>query len=343
LPRDRAQTRSLRAYLWQPSKAPGIALIISGVPWVLGWLVLQALLILLFQFLADWLSAPANPLSALDLGHVAWRLFAALSVVLAIVCSPGVLAILVGAVALVGPILYRRWSGFSDAKFDAQLERDLKWLVERGYAKLQLQKPTDPGGSSDLLVLGEPLVLKAGLSQPVGDYEDLEEGRPRWAYGRDGQVRFRLYRMTALYQAQHHIGHYVCEFNAETGLILTETTSESHFKDVTASVTEERSERVLALPTWWRTVEELGNIFKVSAFVLVLTRMLLERLTAPQDFVSRTFSVLLTSGARLAVPYYRGAPPAVDAEEVLTEDAVARMRNLLREKRMSYVRLLQAA
>jgi hypothetical protein len=342
IPRHHGETRRLRAYLWQPSKAPGLALMLGSLPFLALWALAQ-LVVLIGIGLAENFVANSN--WATEWADIASRilslLFWALTVLLAVVATPWGLALLVGAIWLFGPMLYRRLGAASDEEFDARLTQDIAWLHERGYAKLQLQRQSD-NDEGDLVVVGEPLILKAGLSESVGDFADLEEGRARWAFGRDQDARFRLYRVTVLYPAQHHIGHYVCEFNVETGLILSEITSESHLKDVTACITTESAERLLELPPWWDTLVELCSIFKVSAFMVVLTRLILKRLTAPQDFVARTFTLLLASGHALAVPYYRGTPPTLDARNALSEDALLCMRNLLREKRMSYVRLLAA-
>ena len=324
IPRTTAQRSRLRIFFW--SLGPSAAL--GGTFLLLGSLFYSLGVVLDHLF--------SGLLAVLTWGRAGgWA-------ILILVKAPGAVLVLGGILSAFLPLWVKLGHAASAEEFDQWLKLDVEWLARRGLARLQLELPELSLEADDRTARGR-LILTAGLASFDHPERFVSgEAQPAWIVGPD-RTRFRLNRMTALYYAEHHVARYVCDFNFETGVLLSERTDEAHLKDVTALTAEQHCKEFVPVPPWWETVKEGLRIFRVSALLLYAVDEILRHVLPRQYVVSRYFGVQLSSGSSLTVPFYSGAAgEGVGKQEELTEANVARMRGLLREKRMQVVRVLTA-
>ncbi len=316
---------SLRLFFWRPPVAGSLALIAVACMLFCVWFALALLLYFVDRTLG-----------------IFWpdRLTSLLEVCLTFLFEiPIHLTFWGGVLTLVLP----RLSGLLVPKkraFDARLDEVLAWLTnERGPDRLDLR------GGAATAFLGKPLALHRGLqAQDVADEPNIDASQLRCLRGGDGRFHFSHYRLTAVYLARHHVGHYVCNFDLTTATILSEQATDCHYKDVVALQTFERAWQTQRLPRWWSRCAPLFRHVRLLALAADLFEGLLRLLTRHDRFVDRSFAIILSSGDKLQVPFHVSALRADDAQRGTITDATIRgLRATLSEKRASYVRLAESA
>lgn len=320
LSENRKYSKTISAYFFRPSLAQGIALAIVTSP---GVIVASIIYSILLYFEASF----------------AVQLLVGLFVLLPL-SFPFFLSVL----WILGPIVYRRIHAISDRDFDQLLDYNQAQLIERGRRKLELHTEPERLDLHDQRVLGQPLVLRTGLPRRSEDWDvEFEETIPNFACGKDNEYRFRIYNITVVYPAQHHLGYYSCDINLETGLILREQSIDCHYKDIVALTCNERCQRVISMPKWWELLEQLLSIFKIFNLFFAVMKLLIYRRVKPTDFVERQVVIELNSGKTLELPYYIRQDQSQQLPgSNLTEETIRAIRRLLREKRMSLVRAVAA-
>lgn len=321
VPREPKQINRFNTYFWRPSPIYGLLVLVCSTFWFSIW------------FLPQVLSGSLVPQTGLGVfGIIVFGM-------------PGLIGLATGAIAVLGPMLYRRVLGLSDSSFDEQLSLDGSWLAYRGLMKLGLEAPGS-GAIPDLIIQGSPISVRLGISRRAKEWDwQLRETQVRWAYGDDGEVRFGIYSYAAFYQATHHIGHYTCHYEVASGVILWERTADVHNKDIVALVSEEQTLRDIQYPLWLQRVFDLFSVFSISVFFSRLVQWIFTIAKRPDDFILRSVTLLLSSGGSLEVPVsiFHGDRQFTAAQRsgaTIGEDAVARMRALLRENRQNYVRMV---
>lgn len=313
----------LRLFFWRPPVAGSVALIAVAVALFGVWVALAALLY--FVDAALGLFWPDRLTSLLEVG-----LTVAFEIPIHLTFWGGVLMLLLPRLG---------WLVLAPSKraFDARLDEVLAWLTnERGPARLDLR--------GDDAILRAPLALHYGLQpQHVVDEPNIDPIQLRLLRGGDGKWRFSHYRLTAVYLARHHVGHYVCDFDLTTGTILSEHATDCHYKDVVALQTFERTWQTLRLPQWWSRCASLLRHVRVLALGAELFERLLKLLTRRETFVERSFAIILSSGDTMQVPFHVGHRTADMRRATITDDTIRGLRATLSEKRASYVRLAESA
>lgn len=316
IPRDPKSPGRIKAYLRKPPIAIGLSLIVMFLPVFLVGLLLAGLLVPIQDNLVG------------------------IAVAYLITCSWGGLPILLGLFILLQPTITRTALRISDEEFDAQLRYDVYLLSQRALNKIQLRVPSAGmvSGNFHDTVVSEPTLWCTGLTSKLDSWGDFTDSVPGWKRGSDGEMRYRIYRVSILYLANHHLAYYMCDFNVETGLILREETVDCHYKDVAAINFEEHQVRAIDLPTWWQPLAAIFGTFKISEFFIKIIYYLVEFISRHSDFSIRWLDVYL--GAMLVRIPTRITERCESFEiDSKVDPVIAQIRFLLQQKRMSYVRL----
>jgi hypothetical protein len=318
IPRDPQAAQTVAAYLRKPPLAFATCLIVISLPLLLVGLILFAFMFPAAKTIPDMLG------------------------VILICFSWSTPPMLLGISLILRPSLERTARGVTDEDFDRQLNRDVYSLCQRALHKIQLNVPgfSDSAHRFADTVVSEPNLWCTGWASQKkrSQWGDFDDAIPVWKKGKDGQMRYRIYRVSILYLAEHHFAYYICDFNVETGLILWEETVDCHYKDIAAINFEEEQIRSVDVPLWWNTFSEALGILSISRLLLFFLNRLMMALAMQSDFNIRFLQVFLTNGTmQIATRITEQCSGFMDDSAV--DPVVSKVRYLLQEKRMSYVRL----
>ena len=138
--------------------------------------------------------------------------------------------------ALIGGIMILSAAGKifsrpSDSKMDQWFEEDLQQIHKHALQKLSLSEELLGKKKEPLRVIGPILWEVPGIPN-----QDL-----LWKKGRDGLVRYAVYKVALIYTAEHLLASYSCDFNSLRNDILNEETYEFHYLDIVSVATHETS------------------------------------------------------------------------------------------------------
>lgn len=252
--------------------------------------------------------------------------------------------LIAGIILLIYPVLIRAARRISDEDFDRQLAKDVYSLSQRALHKIQINVPgagIEMGQFPDTVVSAPNLWCTGCTGRNQDLWGDFDDSFPSWKKGKDGNIRYRIYRIAILYLASHHLAYYICDFNAETGLILWEETVDCHYKDVAAINFEETQLRIVDLPRWWWNLNDAMGIFKISQLFQFLLQRTMIALSLQSDLNVRNLEIFLTNG-KVRIPTRITEFCNSFNESCTVDPVVSKVRFLLQQKRMSYVRMLEA-
>ncbi len=317
LHRDPIASSKIYAYLLKPPVAISLSVIIFSLPLLLLSLVV-------YDFLLP-MTVGATDNIKLIVGCFSWS----------------VTPLTFGIILILRPAFQKSVHRVSDETFDMQLRYDVYQLSQRALHKIQINVP---GASQQTqfpdTVICEPTLWCIGHTDrenmPWGKFDDAV---PTWKKGRDGIVRYRIYRVAILYMAKHHLAYYLCDYNIETGLLLWEETIDCHYKDVAAINYEVHQVRSVDFPPWWGPLADVLSIFRISELFVVLTAKLVAAMSMQCDFSIRSL-VLYLDGAKVSIPTLITEYCEQFENDNAVDPVVSKVRFLLQEKRMSYVRTI---
>ncbi len=221
--------------------------------------------------------------------------------------------------------------------FDEKLEGDAQLIQSRALRKIEMNVPLSFSATAfgDSAVC-EPFAWRTGVTEREEAWGNFHDSSPSWNIGSDGKVRYRIYRLALLFLAEHHLAYYLCDFNMETGLILAEETLDCHYKDVKMFNYTERKLRSQEAPDGWRKTDRPKGVLR--ALTSPVRRLFATELQV-SDFSHRKFDIGLGS-TQISIPIGTFRDSRSFEEDSTVDPVVSRIRFLLREKRMSYVRMM---
>jgi hypothetical protein len=322
-----ATRRRLATYLWTPPIWPALMALVISMP-----ILVTGLCIALVEI---WLHRAMLGGEVEILPTLASRIW------------PGIFGCAIALAVWYLPRGHRRRSGMADEDFDRQLQADVNAVIERGRRTLGLRYPQAGLGASDddQTIVREPLVLTRGVWP--SDFENhaglshVDVELACVVTGDDGGRRFGIYEIDVVYMAQHHLSVYVAYLDLRAGSLLAEDAHEAHYKDINSLHVHERQHRDIPWPAAWLKVRALMGATGWPGLLARLVDTMLRRALRRQMFVTRAFDVHLGSGTCLKVPFHSTRlKDARTPGSSLTAENVTTLRELLREKRKGYVRLL---
>ena len=129
---------------------------------------------------------------------------------------------------------YREQLGRADRKIrDSEVQR----LLEDGLERLTLHALRTSGIGHEELA-SRPLVITGPI---LWNAEGLLASDLAWCRGRDGIVRFGVYRVTIILLAPSYLAVYSCDYNLIKDAVLNQTTEEYQYRNIVAVSTADYS------------------------------------------------------------------------------------------------------